>query len=86
MLCDATESEEVLYIALPEVSGIVASVVVPSLKVTEPVGVPTPGATAVTLAVKVTDCPKLDGFGEDVTLLRVSALLTVRLSVPLEAE
>jgi hypothetical protein len=39
-------------------------VVVPSLKVTEPVGVP-PAADA-TVAVNVTACPKVEGFTEDV--------------------
>ena len=39
--------------------------VAPSLKVTEPVGTPIAGATAETVAVKVTDCPELDGFGDD---------------------
>ena len=33
------------------------SVVVPSMKVTVPVGVPESGALAVTVAVNVTDCP-----------------------------
>ena len=51
--------------------------VVPSLKVTEPEGVPAPGDTAVTVAVKVTDCPNADGFTEEVTTLKLSALLTV---------
>ena len=44
---------------------------------TVPVGVPEPGATVVTVAVKVTDCPKHDGFNEDVTAVAVLALLTV---------
>src|ERR671925_426462 len=77
MLCGPTDSEAVLYVAFPELSDTVAKELVPSLKVTEPVGVPAPGDTAVTAAVNVTDCPKVDGFVEDVTLLRLSALFTV---------
>jgi hypothetical protein len=38
------------------------SVFDPSLNVTVPVAFPVPGATAVTVAVKVTDCPKDEGF------------------------
>jgi hypothetical protein len=39
----------------------VPSVVAPSLKVTVPVGVP--GVAEVVVAVRVTDCPKILGFG-----------------------
>jgi len=46
------------------------------LKVTVPVGVPVPGATAVTVAVNVTDCPKTDGFAEDVSAVDVPAWFT----------
>jgi hypothetical protein len=41
-------------------------VVVPSRKVTVPVGVPVAGATGATVAVKVTDWPSEDGFKDDV--------------------
>lgn len=41
----------------------VPRVVDPSMKVAVPVGVPTP---VVTVAVKVTDWPKVDGLGEEV--------------------
>ena len=47
---------------------------------TEPVGVAVlmPGpAVLVTVAVKVTDCPKIDGFTEEVTVVEVGAGLTV---------
>jgi len=77
MLCAPTVSVELVYVEAPELSDIVASVVAPSLKVTEPEGVPAPGDTAVTVAVKVTSCPNADGFTEDVTALKLSALLTV---------
>ncbi len=48
----------------------------PSLKLTLPVGVPAPGATAVTVAVKVTDWPKTDGFWLEVSAVAVLAWLT----------
>ena len=45
--------------AWPELNVAVPRVVVPSLKVTVPVGVPLPGAAALTVAVKVTGWPKM---------------------------
>ena len=48
----------------------------PSLKVTVPVGIPLPGAFAVTFAVKVTLFPKLDGFKEDEREVVVGSLTT----------
>ena len=54
----------------------VPSVVALSLKVTVPVGVPLPGATAATVAVNVTDCPKAEGFALDATAVVVVAWLT----------
>jgi hypothetical protein len=50
--------------------------VVPSRKLTEPVGLPAPGAVAVTVAVNVTLCPKVDGFKEEARAVLVLALLT----------
>ena len=49
------------------------------LKVTLPVGVPEPGAVTLTVAVKVTDAPKADGFDPLVsaTVVVVLALLTL---------
>ena len=52
----------------------------PSRKVTVPVGVPTPGANADTVAVNVTDWPNTDGFTEEVTVVVVSALITEMLA------
>ena len=52
-------------------------IVEPSLNVTVPVGVPLPGAPAATVAVKVTDWPKTDGFADDVTEVVVASLVTV---------
>jgi len=40
---------------------------VPSLTVTLPVGVPLPGAAALTVAVKTTAWPYTDGFGEELS-------------------
>jgi hypothetical protein len=51
-----------------------------SLNVTVPVGVPLPDPTATTVAVKVTDCPKLDGFALETTEVVVLAWLTVCVS------
>ena len=57
-------SAVVLKAAAPlEFKGTWASTVLPCWKVTWPVGVPVPGATAVSVAVKVTDCPIFEGFG-----------------------
>jgi len=52
------------------------SVVLPSLNVTVPVGVPAPGALAVTVAVNVTMSPVMDGFNEDTIVVVVLALST----------
>ena len=70
-------SEEVMKVACPAISAPVPSVVAPSLNVTVPVGVPAPGAVAVTVAVKVTDWPNTDGLTEEATPVLVPALLTV---------
>jgi hypothetical protein len=51
--------------------------VAPSRKLTIPAGVPAPGLTTATVAVKVTDCPKTDELMDDVRLVVVPALLTV---------
>ena len=48
-------SELVVKVAWPELRLPVPSVFVPCLNVTVPVGVPAPGPTALTVAVKVTD-------------------------------
>jgi hypothetical protein len=55
---------------MPLVSVAVPIVAPPSLKVTcPPVGVPAPGATAVTVAVNVTACPyAVDGALEETAL------------------
>jgi hypothetical protein len=57
-------------------SELVPMVIVPLRNVTVPVGVPAPGLTALTVAVKVTLCVEVDGFSEEVTVVLVLALLT----------
>ena len=47
--------------------------VVPSLNVIVPVGVPVPGALAVTVAVKITDWPNTEGLTEDTTVVAVAS-------------
>ena len=56
---------------------VVGGVVLVSVNVTVPVGVPVPGATADTVAVNVTDWPDTDGLPDDVTDVEVVILLTV---------
>ena len=64
MECVPTDKEAVVKEALPELWRVPVPIVVdPSLNVTVPVGVP---EVAVTVAVKVTDCPKADGFTDEV--------------------
>jgi len=67
MLWGLPETFSVETLALA-VSGVVALrvpepiTVAPSLNVTVPLGVPLPGAAAITVAVNVTACPKTDGL------------------------
>ena len=77
----ATLREDVVKVAWPELSVFVATGVPPSLKTTVPVGVPVPGAVAVTVAVKVTDWPKTEGLADEVTAVVGLDLLTVCVSV-----
>ena len=58
--CVPTVNAEVLNVAVPPTTGLVPRGVAPSLNVTVPVGVP--GPLGVTVAVKVTDCPNVDGL------------------------
>ena len=50
--------------------------VVPSLNVTLPAGVPAPESEAVTVAVNVTFCPALEGFSDEDTLVDVPSCTT----------
>jgi hypothetical protein len=67
----------VVKVAVPAERVPVPRVTVPSRNVTVPVGLPAPGATTATVAVKVTDWPKTDGFVPEATVVVVFALLTV---------
>jgi hypothetical protein len=76
--CEPTLRVLVANVATPEPSSVpVPTVVAPSLKVTVPVGIPEPGALAVTVAVKVTDCPNEEGFALEVRAVVVGSLFTV---------
>ncbi len=57
--------------------------VTPSRKFTVPAGVPAPGLTGATVAVKVVDCPKTVGLTDDVRLVVVLALFTTWLTAVL---
>lgn len=57
----------------PAKSVSVASVVVTFLNVTEPVGVPAPGATGATVTLKVTVWPNIDGLSDKVMVGKVAA-------------
>src|SRR5206468_5000433 len=48
-----------------------------TLNVNVPVRVPAPGTTTLTVPVKVTDCPKTEGFNDELTPVIVAAWLTV---------
>jgi hypothetical protein len=65
-----------LKLAVPPLKVPVPSVIVPSLKITMPVGVPAPGLVTNTVAVKVTDCPKTEGLTEEVSVVVAAAGLT----------
>ena len=76
-----TAKEDVLKVAIPLPFKVpVPSVLEPSLKVTVPVAVPAPGVVVATVAVKVTDCPKTDGFASDDNVVVVLALFTTWLT------
>ena len=67
----------VVNVACPEVMvTLAARVVAPSVKVTVPLGVPAPGATAATVAMKVTVWPNTDGLGDELTVVLLEALFT----------
>jgi len=67
----------VVKVAVPPDRVPVPKIVAPSRNVTVPDGLPAPGATTVTVAVKVTLWPKVDGFADEATVVVVFALLTV---------
>jgi hypothetical protein len=63
-------------VAVPPDNVPVPSVTVPSRNVTVPDGLPAPGAVTVTVAVKVTLCPNVDGLRDEATVVVVLALFT----------
>ena len=68
----------VVNVAVPPVpTATVPRTTLPSLNVTVPVGVPAPGATAATVAVKVTAWPVTAGLTDDPRATVVAARLTV---------
>jgi hypothetical protein len=77
---DPTLSDVVVSDATPAVSVPEPSAVAPSKKLTVPVGVPAPGATTATVAVKVLACPNTDGSGAEVNVAVVDAWFTVCVS------
>jgi hypothetical protein len=70
-------------VAEPEVRLTIPREVEPSKNSTDPVAVPAPSAVAATVAVKVIDCPKSEGFTEDINAVVVFALLTTWLTAEL---
>ena len=75
-MCGPAARAEVVNVATPPLSVPEPIGLPPSRNVTDPVGVPVPGATAVTVAVNVTDWPKTEGFSDEVTAVAVLPLLT----------
>jgi hypothetical protein len=71
--------------ATPFTKACVPSAAVPSMKVTIPVGVPIAGAVVVTLAVKETDWPGIDGLGLEERPTIVLPLVTPCVRVELAA-
>src|SRR6266581_9487803 len=75
---EPTASVLVTNVAWPEPFRVpVPRVLEPSLKVTVPVGVPAPGLFAVTVAVKVTDCPDSDGLAEELVVVELGLVVVV---------
>src|SRR2546422_523714 len=81
--------------ALPFTSVTTPSEVAPPLNVTVPVGTPVAGATALTVELKVTVWPTVEGFGEEVRLVlefpaftvcvRTADVLAANVAFPLNA-
>jgi hypothetical protein len=69
----ARDKEVVEKLAAPLDNETVPIVLEPSLNTTLPVGVPAPGANALTVALKVTAWPKFEGFGVAVSTDDVDA-------------
>lgn len=78
MVCAPTASAEVVNEAAPVESSVAVPMLeAPSRKVTVPVGVP---EVALTVAVKVTVCPKTVGFLEETRAIVAPAVFTVKVA------
>ena len=76
MVCEPTSSALVVNVATPEAFSVpVPSDVAPSKNSALPAGVPVPGEFTVTVAVKVTDWPNVDGLTDEVSVRRRVGLL-----------
>lgn len=75
--CDPAGNEDVARVAAPAERFAVPIGLLPSWNVTEPVGVPVPGATGPTVTVNVMDWPNLDGLTDVVTAVVVEIRWTV---------
>jgi hypothetical protein len=71
--CVPSASDAVANVALLPLSVEVPNTLAPSLKVTVPVGVPAPEATASKVAVNATVAPEVEGFKEDAIVVFVLA-------------
>ena len=60
----------------PTTEDVPKTVFLPSLKVTLPVTVPEPGATALIVADRLTDWPATEGFGEAINVALAVARFT----------
>src|SRR5437868_14831205 len=77
MVCVPTLRADVENVATPEALRVPGPrTVAPSRKLTVPVGVPAPGAVAVTVAVNVTDAPTIEGLLPETSAVEVAALFT----------
>ena len=74
ILCVPVASVVVVYFAAPPLRLTVFRAFVPSMRVTDPVTVPLNCGATVT--VKVTDCPKVDGFCDEASAVVVLAWFT----------
>ena len=75
-----TARAEVVNVATPPLSVPVPIGLPPSRNVTVPEGTPAAGATGETVAVKVTDWPKIEALCDEVTTVVVFPLSTVTLA------
>ena len=80
MIVSVPIGKAIAKLAEPPLREILPRLVLPSLNVTEPEGVPP--YCPVTVAVKFTDCPTAEGFTDEINVVEELALPTVTLTVP----